>query len=123
MASLNPQSYVKPKDPKPEPTTTLTGATDAIDISTGSIFVINRTGAVNATTLASPTAADEGRVIWIINGTTQANTITVAEGLGGNGAGGSYDLLTFTNVVAANVTLRAYNLQWHMIGQYLVSVS
>lgn len=123
MSSLNPQSYVKPRDPKPEPTTTYTGATDAIDISTGSIFVLNRTGAVDATTLASPTAADEGRVIWIINGTTQANTINVAEGLGGDGSGGSYNLITFTNVVAANVTLRAYGLQWYLIGSHLATLS
>lgn len=116
-------SYVRPRPPKKEPVTTYTGATDAIDITRGNIHVLNRSGAVNAATLASPTYADEGREIWIINGTTQANTITVAEGLGGSGASGSYDLLTFTNVLAANVTLRAYGLQWHMVGQYLTTVS
>lgn len=115
-------TFVRPRPPKKEPVVTYTAAADAIDISKGNIHVLNRTGAVNAATLASPTYADEGREIWIINGTTQANTITIAEGLGGNGAGGSYDVLTFTNVTAANVTLRAYGLQWYMIGQYLTSV-
>jgi hypothetical protein len=123
MSTLNPTSYVRPKDPKAEPVKTLTGSADAIDITLGNVFVLNRTGAVNATTLASPAAADEGRVIWIINGTTQANTITVAEGLGGTGASGSYDVLTFTNIVAANVTLRAFNLQWYLVGSYETAIS
>ena len=117
---LNPISYVRPKNPKPLPVDTLTGSTDAIEISRGDIFVINRSGGVNATTLAAPAVRDEGRVIWILNGTTQANTITVANGLGGSG--GSYNVLTFTNVNAANVTLRAYDGQWYLVGQYLTTV-
>jgi hypothetical protein len=104
-----------------ETVTTLAGATDAIDVSLGDVFVINRSGAVNATTLANPAVADEGRVIWIKNGTTQANTITVADGLGGSGA--SYDVITFTNVVAANVTLRAYGTKWYLVGSHLAAVA
>lgn len=101
--------------------TTLAGATDAIDVSLGDVFVINRSGAVNATTLANPAAGDAGRVIWIKNGTTQANTITVADGLGGSGS--SYDVITFTNVVAANVTLRAYDGKWYLVGSHLAAVA
>jgi len=101
--------------------TTLTGATDAIDISLGDIFILNRTSAVDAATLADPGAADEGRTIWIKNGTTQANTITITSGLGGSGA--SYDVITFTNVVAANVTLRAYGTKWYLVGQHLAAVA
>lgn len=101
--------------------TTYTGASDAINIALGDIFILNRSGAVNAATLADPAAGDEGRVIWIMNGTTQANTIGITSGLGGSGT--SYDLLTFTNVAAANVTLRAYNQKWYLVGQYLTAVS
>jgi len=108
-------------DPKAEPVKELTGSADAIDISIGNIFVLNRSGAVNSATLAAPAAADEGRVIWVVNGTTQANTITITAGLGGSG--GSYDTLTFTNVVAANVSLRAYNEAWYLVGQYGITVS
>lgn len=104
-----------------EPAVTYTGATDAIDISRGDIHILNRTGGVNAATLADPADSDEDRVIWIKNGTTQANTITITNGLGGSGA--SYDTLTFTNVVAANVTLRAYGQRWYMVGQYLTAIS
>jgi len=101
--------------------TVYTGATDAIDISLGDVFVLNRSGAVDAATLAPPAAGDNGRVIYILNGAAQANTITITEGIGGSGA--SYDVLTFTNVVGGCATLIAYNAHWHMAGQYLVAVA
>lgn len=119
--SLNPATYVRKRAPKPESVVTLTGATDAIAITTSNIFVINRTGAVNATTLASPDTTDDDRVIWIKNGTTQANTITIAAGLGGSGAG--YTTITFTAVAAANVLLRAHDGAWHIIGGHLYTVA
>lgn len=101
--------------------TTYTGATDAIDISLGDVFILNRSGAVDASTLADPAAGDEGRTVIVQNGTTQANTITITSGLGGSG--GSYDLLTFTNVVAANCVFRAYGTKWYLVGGYLCAVS
>ena len=115
-------SYVRPKSPKTQPDVTYTGSADAIDITRGDIHVLNRSGGVNAATLADPTAnTDDGRVIWIVNGTTQANTITITNGLGGSG--GSHDIITFTNVAAANVTLRAYEGSWYLIGSYLAAVA
>ena len=115
-------SYVRARAPKTLPDVTYTGSTDAIDITRGDIHIINRTGGVNATTLADPTAnADDGRVIWIKNGTTQANTITITNGLGGSG--GSYDVITFTNVTAANITLRAYEGSWYVVGSHLAAIA
>jgi hypothetical protein len=120
MSATN--TFVKQRTPKAEPVITLTGSADAIDISQANIFVLNRSGAVNSATLAAPTdVLDDDRVIWIKNGTTQANTVTIGEGLGGSG--GSYDVLTFANVVAANCTLRAYGGHWFLIGQYGITVS
>ena len=119
MSSTN--SVIRPKVPKQLPITTYTGSADAIDITRGDVHLLNRTGDVNSATLADPVAADDGRVIWVVNGTTQANTITITNGLGGSG--GSYDTLTFLNVVAANVTLRAYNTKWYLVGQYGITVS
>lgn len=115
-------SYVRPRAPKTQPDVTYTGSADAIDITRGDIHILNRSGGVNAATLAAPTAnTDDGRIIWIVNGTTQANTIEVAGGLGGSG--GSHDIITFTNVVASNATLRAYEGQWYLIGSYSASVA
>jgi len=114
-------AYTRKRAPRDEPAQTYTGSADAIDISRGDIHILNRSGGVNAATLADPAEADEGRVIWVKNGTTQANTITITNGLGGSGAG--YTTLTFTNVVAANVLLRAYGAKWYMVGQHLTAVS
>lgn len=120
MSTTN--SVIRPKVPKQVPVTTYTGSADAIDITRGDVHVLNRSGAVNSATLADPDSVnDEGRVIWVKNGTTQANTITITNGLGGSG--GSYDTLTFTNVVAANVTLRAYGGKWYLVGSYLTAVA
>lgn len=119
MSTTN--TFVRPRILKKPPIITLTGSADAIDFSRGDNFVLNRSGAANATTLADPSTADDGRIIWISNGTTQANTITVASGLGGSG--GSYDVLTMLAVVAANVSLRAYNGYWYMVSQYGITVS
>jgi hypothetical protein len=120
MSTTN--SYVRPRQQKLPPVKTYTGAADAINITAGDVHVLNRTGAVNAATLAAPTAnTDDGRVIWIVNGTTQANTITIAAGLGTSGGG--YTTLTMLAVAAANVSLRAYQGSWYMVGQYGITVS
>lgn len=118
MSTTN--SYVRPRVVKPRPIQTLTGATDAIEFSKGDVFVVNRTGAVNATTLAAPTAwTDDWRQIWVANGTTQANTITVAGGLGGS----ALVTITFAATKDANVVLQAYNGAWYIIGGYNATAS
>lgn len=114
-------TFIRARAPEKVPVQTYTGASDALDISRGDIHILNRSGDVNAATLTAPTDSDEGRTIWVLNGTTQANTIDVSGGLGG--AGGSHNLITFTNVAAANVTLRAYGQQWYLTGSYAATVS
>lgn len=115
-------SYVRAKAPKQKPATTYTGSADAIDITRGDIHILNRSGGVNAATIAAPTdETDDGREIWIKNGTTQANTLTVTGGLGGSGS--SYDVITFGAVVAANATLRAYQGQWYLIGSHEATIA
>jgi hypothetical protein len=118
MSSTN--TFVHPKRIKERPIQTLTGATDAIDYNKGEIFVINRTGAVNATTLAVPQSwYDDWRRLMIINGTTQANTITVASGLGGS----AHATITFAATIDCNVQLQAYGGYWYVIGGYGATVS
>ena len=115
-------TYIRRKpNYKREPAVTYTGTADAIDIAAGTIHILTPTSGVNAVTLADPADSDEDRVVWIKNGNTQANTITITNGLGGSGA--SYDTLTFTNVVAANVTLRAYNQKWYLVGSHLTTAT
>lgn len=101
--------------------TTYTGATDAIDFSLGDIFMLSRAGAADAATLAAPVAGDNGRVIKIFSGTAFAHTITIANGVGG--AGATDDVLTFTNRIAASVTLMAHAGAWYVIGSYLTAIA
>lgn len=101
--------------------TTLTGATDAIDISLGDIFMLSTAAGVNAATLAAPVAGDNGRIIKIFSGTAFAHTITVAGGIGG--AGATDDVVTFTNRKAAAITLYAHAANWHMVGSYLAAIA
>ena len=111
----------RPNNYRREPATSYTGSADAINITRGDIHILARSGGVNAATLADPADGDEGRIIWIKNGEAQANTITITNGLGG--VGGAYDTLTFTNVLAANVTLRAYGSSWYIVGSHLVTAA
>jgi hypothetical protein len=106
---------------KREPAVSYTGSADAIDISRGDLHILARSGGVNAATLADPADSDEGRVIWVKNGEAQANTVTITNGLGGSG--GSHDIMTFGAAVAANMTLRAYNQKWYLVGSYSVTVA
>jgi hypothetical protein len=101
--------------------TTYTGATDAIDISLGDIFMLSRAGAVDAATLAAPAVGDNGRVIHIFSGTAFAHTITVANGIGG--AGATDDVITFTNRIAAGITLKAHAGAWYVVGSYLAAIA
>jgi hypothetical protein len=103
--------------------TTLTGD-GAIDITLGDQFSLTK-GSAAAITLADPTPADAGREIVIFSGSAFAHTITVAGGIGG--AGGSDDVITFTNRVAASVALKAMlganGCKWYVLGSYLAAIA
>lgn len=101
--------------------TTYTGATDAIDISLGDIFVLARVGAADAATLASPAVGDNGRVIHILSGTAFAHTITITAGIGG--AGGTVTTYTFTNRISASITLKAIAGAWYVVGGNLAAIA
>jgi hypothetical protein len=116
----NTNTYVQPKRIRERSIQTLTGSTDAINFSMGDVFVLNRTGAVNSSTLAVPISyKDDWRRLLIINGTTQQNTITVASGLGGS----AHATITFAATIDCNVLLQAYGGYWYVIGGYGATVS
>jgi hypothetical protein len=101
--------------------TTLTGATDAIDISLGDVFMLSRAGAADAATLADPVAGDNGRIIRIMSGTSFAHTITITNGIGG--AGATDDVITFTNRTSASITLIAHATKWYVVGANLAAIA
>ena len=102
--------------------TVLTGATDAIPIAT-SLVVIARAGAVNATTLAAPTAAQNGTRLTITAGTAYAHTITATGLLHDGVTGGAKTTATFAAFLGASIELVAYNEKWHVINKNLVTIS
>lgn len=101
--------------------TTYTGASDAIDISLGDIFMLSRAGAADAATLADPAVGDNGRIIRIFSGTAFAHTITITNGIGG--AGGTDDVITFTNRISASITLFAHATKWYVVGANLAAIA
>lgn len=109
--STTTNTYVRKRAPKRQPAQTYTGSADVIQFSRGDIHIINRSGGVNATTLADPAGSDEGRELWIINGNAEANTITVSGGLGGS----SFLSILFNPDTTGNVQLRAYNGKWYYV--------
>lgn len=102
--------------------TVLVGATDAIVIAT-SLVVIARAGNVNATTLAAPTAAQQGTRLTITTGTAYAHTITATSLIHDGVTGGAKTTATFAAYLGASLELVAYNLLWHVINKNLCTIS
>jgi len=100
----------------------LVGATDAIPIAT-SLVVIARAGAVDATTLAAPTAAQNGTRLTITTGTAYAHTITATALIHDGVTGGAKTTATFGAFVGASLELVAYNLLWHVINKNVCTIS
>jgi hypothetical protein len=100
----------------------LTGATDPIVIAT-SLVVIARAGAVNATTLAAPTAAQQGTRLTITTGTAYAHTITATSLIHDGVTGGAKTTATFAAYLGASLELVAYNLLWHVVNKNLCTIS
>lgn len=97
-------------------------ADGAITVKSGVCAIAKTVDGVVAATLADPTATtDDYKVLTIINGQTQANTVTSASSFGGGGGG--VDLATFANVVGNTLTLMAYQGKWYVIGQLGVTLS
>lgn len=99
--------------------TIYTGAADALAYP--GTAVINRTGAVDSATLATPTAGqgygipapgDDEKELHIINGAAEANTVTTAAGKILDGTNTPKDTITFAAYVGANIKLKAYNGFW-----------
>lgn len=104
----------------------LTGTTDAIPPHVSCTYTVN-TAAVDAMTLAAPTAGnqdaggDSGRVIVIVSGTNFAHTLT-ATGLLGTGTA-SVNLATFAAFSGAGLTLRAHKGKWLVLASVGITFS
>jgi hypothetical protein len=94
------------------PAVFLAGATDAIPAGVAATYVVKST-AINAMTLAAPTAAQEGNIIMILSDTLFAHTLT-ATALLANGTA-LKTTATFPAFRGACLVLRVCNLVYHVI--------
>ncbi len=86
------------------------------------LHVLTKSSA-GAYTLAAPTAAQEGMILYICAGTAQAHVIT-ATGLIDDGVtGGSKNTATFGAFIGSSLTLVAYNLKWVVLSKNVVTIA
>lgn len=90
----------------------LQGTADAIPAGVAAFYVV-KTGSADAMTLAAPTAAQEGNVIFIYSDTAFAHTIT-ATSLFANGTA-LKTTATFPAFRGAGCILRVCNLVYHVL--------
>lgn len=95
------------------PATFLSGSADAL-VGTSGFFVV-KTAGVDAITLATPTAAQEGNVIFIWSDTANAHTVTCPTTNFAVGAAANKTVCTFPARPGAGIQLRVCNLNYHLI--------
>lgn len=93
----------------------LTGSADAVLSSVSSYNVI-QSGGVDAITLPTPVAGDEGNIIDIWSATAHAHTVTAATACFAVGVTGNKTVATFPAFPGAGIKLRVCNLLYHVIG-------
>ncbi len=93
----------------------LTGSADAVLSSVSSYNVIQSTG-VDAITLPTPVAGDEGNIIDIWSATAHAHTVTAASACFAVAVTGNKTVCTFPAFPGAGIKLRVCNLLYHVIG-------
>lgn len=95
------------------PATFLSGSADALTGTPG--FFVVKTAGVDAITLATPTAAQEGNVIFIWSDTANAHTVTCPTTNFAVGAAANKTVCTFPARPGAGIQLRVCNLNYHLI--------
>jgi hypothetical protein len=90
----------------------LFGSADAVLSSVSGYYVIMTAG-VDAITLPTPVAGDEGNIIDIWSATAQAHTVTAATACFEPGA--AKTVCTFPAAIGAGIKLRVCNLVYHVL--------
>lgn len=95
--------------------TKLTGSADAV-LSSVPTYNVVMTAGVDAITLPTPIAADEGNIIEIWSATAQAHTVTAASAcIAVASASGLRTIATFPAQIGAGIKLRVCNLLYHVV--------
>ena len=97
------------------PAINLSGTADAIDPSIPANYVVLGTSAVDAMTIATPTAAMEGNIIEVMSGSNYAHTLTAASTCINAGVAAK-TIITWPAYQGAGVVLRVRNLGFDLVG-------
>ena len=93
----------------------LTGSADAV-LSSVSSYNVVMTAGVDAITIPTPVAGDEGNIIDIWSATAQQHTVTAATAcIAVASASGLRTICTFPAQIGAGIKLRVCNLLYHVI--------
>ncbi len=94
----------------------LFGSADAV-LSSVSSYNVVMTAGVDAITIPTPVAGDEGNIIDIWSATAQQHTVTAATAcIAVASASGLRTICTFPAQIGAGIKLRCCNLLYHVIG-------
>lgn len=99
----------------------IASASGAITITAGTVFIT--AGSAATLTLADPSVADNGAILWIICHTAAAHVVTNAGGAGFNDADTSGDVATFGAAIGNNLVLIAYDGIWHIVNNVGATVA
>ena len=100
-----------------------TYAADGAIALTPGLKKITKSASAAALTLAAPTAAMDGMVIYVVSYTARAHTITATDLLHDGVTGGAKDLATFAAFAGATITLVAMDLQWFVLSKNVVTIT
>lgn len=100
----------------------LLAANGAIPPHASGVYVITKSSALAALTLAAPTAGtDDGVTIVVTSNTAFAHTLT-ATGLLQTGTA-TVNLATFAAFAGASITLYAYNAKWNVLSSTAITLT
>lgn len=105
----------------PQETTQAIVANGAITIKNGVVTLAKTVAGVLSVTIADPVAADNFKILRILNLQAQANVITSASSFGGGGT--SFDVATFSAAIGGTLTLMAFDLKWYVVGSQGITLS
>jgi hypothetical protein len=95
--------------------TVLTGSTDAIPFPNADNLVCIASSGVDACTLATPVAADEGKTLTVVVRSAHAHTVTTASGIILDGSGTPKTTCSFAAHAGGTLMLVVDNLFWVLV--------
>lgn len=104
------------------PPTQDASADGAITLLEGGVVKITK-GTAAALTLADPSVADDGAILYIMSTTAAAHTVSNAAGSGFNAGGAASDVGTFGAAIGNSLILVALGGNWYVLNNIGVTLA